>query len=364
MAQKERGPGAAAPISSRSREHPGRFNDGRTAASREVIVRAEPAGLEIRDPGGLMVAFWNTADLRADGDLPGGRGVRLRCSAEPDARLSVEDAVFARGHLPSFRRRPPLSRLAVPLALAGAVLAGTAMVSGLPVLSQAVVALVPPAMEREWGRHIASGLSAHARLCRRPAGEAALSGLVSRLSAGLPEGLREVRLLVLDDRTVNAMALPGGVVVVFRGLIDQADGPDELAGVLAHELAHLGERHPTAGLVRGLGIGVLMTLVTGDASGLLASGAAVAMVASYSRADEATADRGAVALLAGAGLGPEGLAAFFRRIAARERDTLPEWLSTHPNPEARAAAVEARTRRPRPPALRDDEWLAVKRICG
>ena len=166
---------------------------------------------------------------------------------------------------------------------------------------------------------------------------------------------------------VIALARPGAEIIVFRGLIDQAGGPDELAGVLAHELTHVAERHPAAALIRGMGVGILATLITGDASGAVASGIATITASSYSRDDEAAADRGALARLKRAGIGNAGFATFFHRLETLEESggVLPAWMGTHPETKSRIAAVEAAADpRTLPPALRDEEWQAIKRICG
>ncbi|MGE5505591.1 MAG: M48 family metallopeptidase [Actinomycetota bacterium] len=335
----------------------GRFFDGRSAAGRPVGVVATSAGLEIRDADNLLIAFWKAADLRRGDKVPGG-GVRVRCAAEPNARLVVDDA----GVVPAApRRRGCLLLAGIAAVLALAVLA--AGYAALPLLARAAVAAVPVSVERDWGRSLAAEFERHGRTCRAPAGTVALDGMVARLAQPLPSELRPSRVLVVDATVVNAIALPGGVMVVFRGLLDAAQGPDELAGVLAHELIHLRERHPAAAMVRGLGVGVMVGLLVGDTSGLVASGAAALLASSYTRADEAAADAGAVDLLRQAGIGSQGLAAFFRRLAARGSEP-PQWMSTHPDSAARAAAVEAAAdRRALPPALRDEEWQALKAIC-
>lgn len=89
----------------------------------------------------------------------------------------------------------------------------------------------------------------------------------------------------------------------------------------------------------------------------------MALAGAYSREDEAEADRGAVALLARAGLSADGLAAFFRRMA-EQPSAVPAWLSTHPDSQARAQAVEAQHTKPGAPALTAEQWAAVKGICG
>src|SRR5690606_26348291 len=98
---------------------------------------------------------------------------------------------------------------------------------------------------------------------------------------------------VADDPQVNAFAAPGGRIVLLEGLLREAESPDEIAGVLAHEIGHVTERHPTAAALRLLGIQALLTGIFGDGSlASAAAGAGGLLVAlSYSRDDERTADR-------------------------------------------------------------------------
>ncbi|HTH15807.1 MAG TPA: hypothetical protein VL974_04080, partial [Magnetospirillum sp.] len=166
---------------------PGRFNDGRTAATRSVQVTARPAGLEIRGPDGLLVAFWRTGDLRADGELPGGKGVRLRCAADPDARLSLEQAEFIRPLLPK-PPRFPWGKLAA--SVAGVLVLLAALWQGIPAGARWLVALVPPGLEQRWGDTLAGSLESQFGVCRQPAGEAALHLLADRLAANLPPEAR------------------------------------------------------------------------------------------------------------------------------------------------------------------------------
>ncbi|MGE5547778.1 MAG: M48 family metallopeptidase [Solirubrobacterales bacterium] len=345
---------------------PARFNDGRTAASRPVTVRLGTGMLELRDRDGLLVAAWHLGDVRSDGQVPGPTGgVRLRCTAEPDARLVVSDSAFVQVIAPAVTAtaKPSSGWRTLALAAAGAAALMAAVVFGLPAASRQVAAWVPPSVEREWGTRLAEGLERQWGTCRGPAGNAALEMLASRLAGPLPAPLRPGRVAVVDVKMVNAVALPGGTVLVFRGLLDDARDADEVAGVLAHEMTHVSERHAAAAMIRGFGVGLLVTLITGDASGLAASGAATVLAGAYSREDEAAADAGATRLLAAAGIAPDGLAAFFRRIGGQT--VIPAWISTHPDPEARARAVEAAARaKATAPALEPEQWQALKRVCG
>lgn len=343
---------------------PGRFNDGRNAASHKVTVHSLADRLEIRGEDGLLLAAWRGGDLLRDGQAPGG-GLRLRCRAEPDARLIVaQDFPLPGGAAPARTWRIGWG---LPLALAAGLAVMAGLYFALPGLARQGAALVPPALEASWGAQVADGLERQMGRCQGLAGQAALDGLVRRLAAGLPPDRAAIIIRVLNRPLVNAIALPGGQIIVFRGLLDLTQQPDELAGVLAHELTHIGERHVTAAMIRGAGIGVLATMLTGDASGALASGAAMVFASSYSRDDEAAADRGGLGLLAKAGIGNAGFATFFERMEGRESkgDVLPTWISSHPETTARLAVVRAAaTAKPLPAALADEQWQAVKAICA
>ncbi len=335
----------------------GRFNDGRSAASRRVTVLALPDGLNICDDTGDVLAFWHRDDLREE--CGGETVLRLRSVADEDARLAVDNGAALRPLLPA--RRPERGGLRLGLALAAAAAMVGGLWIGLPAGARVLAAMVPASVEHSWGDRMATGIEAQWPRCRQPAGEAALADLTERLAAGLPPDARPRRVIVVKLPQVNAIALPGGNVIVFSGLLASAAGADELAGVLAHEFTHVRLRHPLAGTVRAMGVGILVTLVTGDTSGLLATASSVALAGAYSREDESAADAGAAELLARVGMEGQGLAAFFRKLEAP--GLMPAWLSTHPDPEMRARAMDALAR-PGAPALTESQWQALKAICA
>lgn len=340
------------------RSLPGRFHDGRNATTHAVQVTPTNTGLEIRGPDGLLIAFWHMADLRADGNLPKGQGIRLRCTAEGDARLTMEQAEFVRPLLPV---HPGRSWRRPVMVVAAVILLAVGLWQGLPAAARYLAAWIPAPWEQRWGDAVADGFAQSLGRCTQPAGEAALDLLIGRLSAGLPPAERPRRILVVPSSDINAFALPGGTILVFSGLLADLKNPDELAGVLAHEVTHLRLHHPTAAMIRASGVGLVVTLVTGDASGLVASGAAMALAGTYSRDDEMAADAGAQQLLAQAGLDGHGLADFLSRLGSTG---LPRWLDSHPAPAAR---VETLKRGPMPmgdTALSSEQWNAVKGMCG
>ncbi|MFH1479227.1 MAG: M48 family metallopeptidase [Candidatus Omnitrophota bacterium] len=123
---------------------------------------------------------------------------------------------------------------------------------------------------------------------------------------------------VIDDKDVNAFALPGGYLYVFSGLVEKVDSDDELAGVLAHEMAHVVARHSIKRLQGGLGYTILQILMV--ASGAPGNevrnvnSAFGQLTMSYSREDEALADRIAVKYLKKAGYDPMAMISFLKKL--------------------------------------------------
>ena len=130
---------------------------------------------------------------------------------------------------------------------------------------------------------------------------------------------------VVDDPLVNAFALPGGHMILMTGLMREARSPEEVAGVLAHEVQHVLQRHVVKRTVRALGWRVWFSLFFGG-SGLeeVAFGAGNLMEMTYGRAQESEADRKGAELLAKAGLPIGPLGDFFDRLS--KKDPLP-WPS-------------------------------------
>jgi Zn-dependent protease with chaperone function len=182
----------------------------------------------------------------------------------------------------------------------------------------------------------------------------------------------------------NAIALPGGRVYVFQGLIAKANNADELAGVIAHEVGHVAHRDGVRSVIQAGGLSFLFGLLIGDFSG---GGAAVIAMrtvvqSSYSRDTEAAADAYGAQLVAKLGRDPRALGAILIRIAGTP-GPMAKVLLDHPEARERAAAIEAIAAaigsRPArgtaafpdgtggggPPGLLDAaEWAALKRICG
>lgn len=192
----------------------------------------------------------------------------------------------------------------------------------------------------------------------------AVEAMVDRLARAITEvgGKPEVtwHVRVVRSEAVNAFALPGGYITVFTGLLEAAESPEMVAGVLAHEMAHVTERHGLRRLGQSLGFFAAIQLLLGDASGLgriAKEMLTIASVNAYSREQETEADVVGVQFLHRAAIDPGALAAFFTLLKETQGD-LPDsvtWLSTHPQHVERIAAIGAEAAK-----LGLVEWRAIE----
>jgi predicted Zn-dependent protease len=286
----------------------------------------------------------------------------------PDWRLSVAPPLSERRleRLRKARRRT--GRTALVYASVAAVIAGLGALTwyqGGAVL-EAAAPHVPTSITVPMGEAIVKDV-ADGGFCRTPEADAALDRLLERL---MPDGggAEPVVVRIADLALANAMAAPGGQVLLTRGLIEKASGPDEVAGVLAHELGHVEYRHATQMLLRNVGMAILLSGANSDVAVLGDTFLQTAM----SREKEREADEFAIAMLARADISPKGLVAYFERTmpasgsGSEIAGTIGGWASTHPpTPERLASFREAASRAgPTRAAMSDADWAALRKACG
>ena len=253
--------------------------------------------------------------------------------------------------------------------MAAAVSIVCVVLFGVPLAADRLAPLVPRPIERRIGD--ASEVQVKAifgrNACEDAAGTAAFIKLVNRLrdAAGLDDD--SMTAGVLPTPVPNAFALPGGKVFVLKGLLDKAESPDELAGILAHELGHLKHYDNMRGLIYNGGTSFLIGLLFGDVTGssavIFASRSVVE--ASYSREAETAADTFAIEIMHKLGRSPKPAAELMFRITGKEGGGLTSILASHPLTEDRLARMTKEDRPASgPPLLTDAEWQALKGICG
>ena len=233
-----------------------------------------------------------------------------------------------------------------------------------------------PQQDIEVGKHAAVDAAKQLPLCNAPRVDAYLTQLGMRLTSKLPTGGVQYpfEFHCVNDKAINAFALPGGYVFINRGAIEAADNEAQLAGVMAHELSHVALRHGTtqatkAQAAQGI-FGIASEIFGGSASGALLTGlgafAAGGVLLRYSRSAETQADVMGTQVLYDTGYDPRAMAQFFEKLEAETKGkNPPEFFSDHPNPEHRVERVDEEVQKlggfP-PNAKRDSqEFGAIKR---
>lgn len=230
----------------------------------------------------------------------------------------------------------------------------------LPEFGEPADRSLPLYEERELGQEVFRQIQAYNLILDDRELESYIQNLGQKLVDASDEARgKPFRFFVIKDASINAFALPGGYIGVHSGLIRAAHTEAELAGVLAHEIAHVTQRHiarqmdQTSGWdIAGAALLLAALVAGGSDPDLVQAAIGIGMTVSYqkqvnfTRANELEADRLGINTLAKAGFNPIGMEDFFRRLAAQSRlygEGIPELLRTHPYSTTRMA--EARNRR-------------------
>lgn len=348
--------------------------DGATPFAVHLTVREADKSLVMSRADGPDVV-WPLTETRRVPDQAGRVQTVLRWIHDPLARLVINDRSILRMFPALDRRAPPRGRSRLAAWALGAVAAVALQIFVLiPLLADQLAGFIPPKGEKALGQATLTQIQeilddtglGSVPTCDASDGLAALSRMQTRL---MGEAEADLTVLVLDHQMVNAFALPGGFIVLFRGLIDEAESPDEVAAVFAHEIGHVISRDPTRHALRSAGsIGVL-GLLFGDFAG----GAAVLLLAEqlinaqYAQGAEVSADDFASETLLAANISPAALADFFDRLRQKHGDS--EGLVAHfmSHPELGDRIASARRAVPKDadflPALSDADWASLQTVC-
>ena len=263
----------------------------------------------------------------------------FRKAAPPELTAQLNEAAQA-------VRSTRTSRRTVLLGSLGAVLAVIAgLWFGSDLLVEQAVSHIPVEWEQQLGESaLHEALAGRTILTEGPAVEA-VQEITKRLTEQIPNSPYKFQVRVVKEPVVNAFALPGGYVVVYTGLLKDAKSPEEVAGVLGHEINHVLQRHGMERIVKSLGVMAVAAIVLGEQQGLigLAKQLGVEIITlKYNRDQETEADLTGLRLLHKAKIEPEGMITFFERLAQSEKEkNRVEMLSTHPMSAHRAERLRA-----------------------
>jgi predicted Zn-dependent protease len=228
----------------------------------------------------------------------------------------------------------------------------------LPDIGDPADTILSPSEEQQLGTIIISQIRSSLNVVDDPELDAYVQSLGTRLiSAGLDSNI-EFTFLLLADPAINAFAAPGGIIAINTGLMLASENESELAGVVAHEIAHIKQRHLARAYANAskinlaTALGVLAAIAGGIYNPALGSAALQTTIAAgaqaqlaFSRANEQEADRIGLMLLANAGFDPMGMPHFFERLHKRTQlnsGPILEFLSTHPVTLSRISDTKSR----------------------
>jgi predicted Zn-dependent protease len=315
------------------------YLSGPGASRVPVTVTTDRLGIHFQPPGG-PASWWPYSTVHAGPDPENPAHARLERVSTGEA-LVVLDATF----LAALESRSPRAARGshgatsgwpkVSLLIGGSIaLIAALYFVALPAMAEIMASRVSVDFERELGDGVVEQLLEGQTVCDDPTLTRAIDEVVVRLRSALPDDRYDFRVTVVDDTLVNAIAVPGGAMVIFRSLLRNTTSQEELAGVLAHEMQHVQLRHGTRAIMRQLPL-----LMGGGSDAAAVLGVLGAL--SYARADEEEADEAGMQLIMAANIDPRGMIAFFdtlERIAGPGSPML-TYLSTHPATDARRATL-------------------------
>ncbi|HZL85530.1 MAG TPA: M48 family metallopeptidase [Candidatus Krumholzibacteria bacterium] len=346
----------------------GDLYEGESTSPRQVEVIVGPGGMRVRI--GDAWRDWDGDAMRVTGTTFGGqvrvelgaRGVESPSAAEAPRAVLLLDASAQ----PTLRRLG-LARRALPGSPVRKIVAGVAVLAlvvfvflryAVDGLAGAAVRLVPEETEAELGRRVFDVTMA----AEKRASDPELQQALDRCAAALD--VAPLQIALVEDSIPNAFAIPGGYVVLHRGLVDLMQNENELLGVLAHEAGHVQQRHGLHRIARTALLGFVVAAIGGDASGLAAivlDNSSLLVNLAHDRREEMEADAFAIRVLHDQGRDTSAMADLLERLESGT--VLSEFFSTHPTTADRIARLRAGPRPADsvPPLLTPEEW---QRITG
>ncbi len=357
----------------------GSYYDGLSPIPHHVTITVEPSSLTLHLDNNTT-KVWPYEELRQTQGRYSGEEVRFERGTGIGETLVIPKdtillAIHERGaghtrhfHHPGSRRTRIYWTITAALATIPMIYA--IFTWGIPWLTRPITAAIPLSWEKQLGQFIQQNFTEEGQVCQNTQLTHAVESIMTTLTDTIEDSPYTFHVTIVDSPVVNAMAAPGGYLIVFRGLLQNTASPEELGGVLAHEIQHVLLRHTMQLIVRHVSSAFIIAALSGDASGMVSyalQAAQTLQTLSYSRSAEEQADEQGYKLLHRARVNPEGMLDFFAKLETSPREnTVSHFLSTHPETKDRLTHLKTLLP-PAPGTYRrfpfQGEWAEIKTLC-
>ncbi len=213
-----------------------------------------------------------------------------------------------------------------------------------------IASQIPISWEKKLGSTVFNSITQGKKIYKDKELIALLNPIMLPLSTATKESGYEFEVYILEDNRVNAFAIPGGIIVIHTELLKKAGSPEEIAGVLSHEISHITQKHGLRQMINSLGIFLLVQTLFGDFTGLIAiltQNSGLLLASKFSRDYEREADANGFNILISSNINPQGMVDFFKKIQeienehkGLESEEIFKFLSTHPGTEERIISLQ------------------------
>lgn len=314
------------------------FYDGKVALPHRIYLVIEEYNLQVIFADKQEIDSFNYADLELVQKPKDGLNAILRNSKFPYSQIIICKECFL--ELRPKLRKSPRNYKQILSILALITMVGALVVFIIPNSAPYLAKITPDSVRHHISELTLEYVSSDKKICYNTKLNQELDNILSSLK---DKKTGRAKIILIQSDAVNAFALPDGTIIVLSGLITKAESPEEIAGVIAHELGHIAYDHPIQGAIRTLGITGVIDIVTGG------GGTMIYLITklynnSYSRDAENEADKYSIKLMQNAGYNLKGMHEFFIRNKDSGINKLLkgglQWVSTHPLDQERAALFE------------------------
>lgn len=354
----------------------GHYLDGITATRHPVNIILTPAGIQIKKTDG-SVLLWQYNEVTQTQGYYAGEQIRLERGADPVEVLVVSNTEFlnvlrfmasssaGKFHDPAIRRKRLLWIILAVIGTIGGL--SVLYMWGIPAGAKVLADHVPPEWEAKLGEAVAKELTAGESMCTETLPKQSIEHIIQTLNSAALKHPYQFKVYLVKDETVNALAAPGGHIIIFTGLLEQTKNAEELAGVLAHEMQHILQKHATKSIFQSFSIRTLIAIVLGD-PGIIGDVIGTLGSLNYSRTYEEEADYLGMELLLKANINPTGMIDFFHTMNKKygNEPELFRYVSTHPLIAERIRKLEDQAKKasitPKP-LLSEVSWQQLVKSC-